>query len=265
MSRHAPALEAARLVKRYGTVTALAGIDLAAAHGEVLGLLGPNGAGKTTIIEILTGLRAPTGGRARVLGLDPVRQRAEVRERVAVQPQRAALFEHQTVAETLRLWASLHTDPADPEEVVERMGLTESRDVRAHRLSGGQRQRLLVGTALVSRPELLILDEPSTGMDPNARRDLWAAVRGHRDGGGTVLLSTHSMEEAAELCDRVALLDRGRLAALGTPADLVARHAPERADRGLGFGLEQVFRDLTGRSLADADAGTGFETTRGIR
>ncbi|GAA1459894.1 ABC transporter ATP-binding protein [Nocardiopsis exhalans] len=265
MSHHAPALEATGLVKRYGTVSALAGIDLTCAHGEILGLLGPNGAGKTTTIEILTGLRTPTGGRARVLGLDPVRRRAEVRERVAVQPQQAALFEHQTVMETLRLWASLHTDPAGPEEVVERMGLTASRDVRVHRLSGGQRQRLLVGTALVSRPELLILDEPSTGMDPNARLDLWAAVRGHRDGGGTVLLSTHSMEEAAELCDRVALLDRGSLAALGTPADLVSRHAPEQADRGLGFGLEQVFRDLTGRSLADADTETDAETTQETR
>ncbi|WP_017587692.1 ABC transporter ATP-binding protein [Nocardiopsis ganjiahuensis] len=254
MHHHAPALEAAGLVKRYGAVTALAGIDLTAARGEVLGLLGPNGAGKTTVVEILTGMRAPTAGTARVLGLDPVRQRAEVRTRVAVQPQHAALFERQTVTETLRLWASLHTDPADPEEVIGRMGLTGSRDVRVNRLSGGQRQRLLVGTALVSRPLLLVLDEPSTGMDPNARQDLWAAVRGHRDRGGTVLLSTHSMEEAAALCDRVALLDRGRVAALGTPAELVSRYAPGHADRGVGFGLEQVFRDLTGRTLADADA-----------
>lgn len=263
MSYRAPALETAGLVKRYGTVTALGGIDLTADHGEILGLLGPNGAGKTTVIEILTGLRAPSEGTARVLGLDPLRQRAEVRECVAVQPQHAALFEHQTVAETLRLWASLHTGPADPEEVIGRMGLTGSRDVRVHRLSGGQRQRLLVGTALVSRPRLLVLDEPSTGMDPNARQDLWAAVRGHRDEGGTVLLSTHSMEEAAELCDRVALLDRGRVTALGAPAALVSRYAPEQADRGVGFGLEQVFRDLTGRYPADAE--TASEPAQEIR
>ncbi len=254
MSHHSPALEAAGLVKRYGTVTALAGIDLTASHGEVLGLLGPNGAGKTTTIEILTGLRTPTEGTARVLGLDPVRQRAKVRACVAVQPQHAALFERQTVTETLRLWASLHTDPADPEEVIGRMGLTGSRDVRVNRLSGGQRQRLLVGTALVSRPRLLVLDEPSTGMDPLARQDLWTALLGHRDKGGTVLLSTHSMEEAAALCDRVAILDRGRVAALGTPAELVAGHAPGQAHRGVGFGLEQVFRDLTGRTLDDAES-----------
>ena len=262
MSHQAPALEAASLVKRYGTVSALAGIDLTAAHGEILGLLGPNGAGKTTAIEILVGLRAPTEGTARVLGLDPVRQRDAVRQRVAVQPQSTALFERQTVAETLRLWASLHPDPADPEEIVERMGLTGSRDIRVGKLSGGQRQRLLVGTALVSGPRLLVLDEPSTGMDPNARRDLWTAIRTHRDGGGTTLLSTHSMEEAADLCDRVALLDRGRVTALGTPADLVAEHVPEHADRGVGYGLELIFRDLTGRSFADADAETVPEEAR---
>ncbi|GAB3695358.1 hypothetical protein GCM10028793_17340 [Nocardiopsis oceani] len=262
MIHQAPALETSGLVKRYGAVTALAGIDLTASQGEIFGLLGPNGAGKTTTIEILAGLRSPTEGTARTLGLDPIRERAEIRACVSVQPQKAALFERQTVAETLQLWASLYPAPDDPAEVVERMGLAGSRDVRVGKLSGGQRQRLLVGTALISRPRLLVLDEPSTGMDPNARHDLWTAIRAHRDGGGTTLLSTHSMEEAAELCDRVALLDRGRTTALGRPDDLVAEHVPEHASRGTGFSLEQLFRDRTGRSFADADAESTPEEVR---
>lgn len=227
-----PAVLVEGLVKRYpardGTVTAVAGIDLAITEGEVFGLLGPNGAGKTTTIEALVGLRAPTEGRVRVLGLDPVAERDPIRRTVAVQPQKAEVFEHQTVVELLRAWAALYPDPADPEEVIERMGLTAARDVRAGKLSGGQRQRLLVGTALVSQPRVLVLDEPSTGMDPNAREELWEAVRMHSLAGRTVLLSTHSMEEASILCDRVAVLDGGRVVAQGTPAELVATHAPEQ-------------------------------------
>lgn len=227
-----PAILVEGLIKRYpargGTVTAVAGIDLAITEGEVFGLLGPNGAGKTTTIEALVGLRTPTEGRVRVLGLDPVAQRDAIRRTVAVQPQQAEVFEHQTVVELLRTWAALHPDPADPEDIIEQMGLTAARDVRAGKLSGGQRQRLLVGTALVSQPRVLVLDEPSTGMDPNAREELWEAVRMHSLAGGTVLLSTHSMEEASILCDRVAVLDGGRVVAHGTPADLVATHAPEQ-------------------------------------
>ncbi|MEY9214107.1 ABC transporter ATP-binding protein [Thermobifida halotolerans] len=232
MAPTGPAVVIERLVKRYpapgGGVTAVAGIDLTIGDGEIFGLLGPNGAGKTTTIETLVGLRTPTEGTVRVLGFDPVRQRDEIRRSVAVQPQQAAVFEFQTVAELLRAWASFYPDAADPDEVIERMGLTRSRDVRVARLSGGQRQRLLVGAALISRPGLLVLDEPSTGMDPNAREELWEAIRAHRDTGGTVLLSTHSMEEAEELCDRVAILDRGRIVACGAPEELVREHAPEQ-------------------------------------
>ncbi|GAA3977832.1 ABC transporter ATP-binding protein [Thermobifida alba] len=232
MTPTGPAVVIEKLVKRYpgpgGGVTAVAGIDLTIADGEIFGLLGPNGAGKTTTIETLVGLRRPTEGTVRVLGLDPVRQRAEVRRVVAVQPQQASVFEFQTVAELLHFWASCHPDPADPEEIIERMGLTGSRDVRTAKLSGGQRQRLLVGTALVSRPRLLVLDEPSTGMDPNSREELWAAVRAHRDAGGTVLLSTHSMEEAEALCDRVAIVDRGRIVACGPPRNWCTSTSPNR-------------------------------------
>ncbi|MET9870734.1 ABC transporter ATP-binding protein [Streptomyces sp. NPDC006386] len=212
----------------HGDVVALAGIDLSVRPGEIFGLLGPNGAGKTTTIETLVGLRRPTAGSVRVLGFDPVAQRDEIRKYVAIQPQHAAVFEQQTVAELLRVWASLYPDPEAPDVIIDRMGLSASRDVRVSKLSGGQRQRLLVGTALISRPRLLVLDEPSTGMDPNARQELWDAIRAHRGSGGTVLLSTHSMEEAEMLCDRVAVLHRGTVAACGTPQDLISTHAPER-------------------------------------
>ncbi|MGI5450607.1 ABC transporter ATP-binding protein [Streptomyces sp. CA-243310] len=230
--RHDAAILLENVTKRYpgpdGDIVALAGIDLSVRPGEIFGLLGPNGAGKTTTIETLVGLRRPTGGTVRVLGYDPVAQRDEIRKYVAIQPQHAAVFEQQTVAELLRVWASLYPDPESPDTIIARMGLSASRDVRVSKLSGGQRQRLLVGTALISRPRLLVLDEPSTGMDPNARQELWDAVRTHRGAGGTVLLSTHSMEEAEVLCDRVAVLHKGRVAACGTPQDLINTHAPER-------------------------------------
>ncbi|MFI0978261.1 ABC transporter ATP-binding protein [Streptomyces sp. NPDC021093] len=231
-SLHDAAILLENVIKRYssphGDVVALAGIDLSVQPGEIFGLLGPNGAGKTTTIETLVGLRRPTGGTVRVLGYDPVAQRDEIRKVVAIQPQHAAVFEQQTVAELLQVWASLYPDPETPAAIIDRMGLSASRDVRVAKLSGGQRQRLLVGTALISRPRLLVLDEPSTGMDPNARKELWDAIRVHRGSGGTVLLSTHSMEEAEMLCDRVAVLHKGRVAACGTPQDLISTHAPER-------------------------------------
>ncbi|MFI6597066.1 ABC transporter ATP-binding protein [Nonomuraea sp. NPDC050536] len=216
------------VVKRYDALAAMDGITLTIDSGEIFGFLGPNGAGKTTSIETLAGLRRPTSGRVMVFGFDPVAQRDEVRRLVAIQPQHAALFEHQTVAELLRVWASFYPDPADPEEIIQRLGLGDSRDVRVRKLSGGQRQRLLVGTALISRPRLLVLDEPSTGMDPNARQDLWAAIRAYREAGGTALLSTHSMEEAETLCDRVAILHQGKVVALGEPTELILRHSPEQ-------------------------------------
>ncbi len=242
----APAVEIRGFVKRYTPrkgepTTAVDRLDLHVEHGSIHGLLGPNGAGKTTTIETLVGLRAPTAGTVRVLGVDPRADRDHIRRTVAVQPQHAAVFNHQTVAELLRAWASFHPEPDDPDAVIERMGLTSSRDVRVHRLSGGQRQRLLVGTALVSRPRLLVLDEPSTGLDPNAREDLWEAVRAYRADGGTVLLSTHSMEEAAALCDRMSVLDHGRIAAEGTAEGLVEEHAP-------GGTLADVFRTVTTRA-----------------
>jgi len=227
-----PAVVFDRVVKRYEregrAFNAVDHADLSVEPGEIFGLLGPNGAGKTTSIEIIAGLRRPTSGTVRVLGLDPAAERDRLRRVLAIQPQHAALFEQQTVAELLRVWASFYPDPEHPDHVITRLGLDEARNVRVAKLSGGQRQRLLVATALISRPKLLVLDEPSTGLDPAARQELWNAIRSRIADGGTVLLSTHSMEEAATLCDRVAILHKGRVVACGTPAELVRRHAPER-------------------------------------
>ncbi|MFI9809864.1 ABC transporter ATP-binding protein [Streptomyces sp. NPDC052301] len=218
------AVQVTGLVKRYGDKTAVDGLSLQVAQGEVFGLLGPNGAGKTTTIETIVGLRVATAGKVEVLGLDPVVDRAELRRHVGIQPQQAAVFDHLTVVETLRLWRSFHREGADTEEVIARLGLQECRTVRVGRLSGGQRQRVLVAASLISRPRLLVLDEPATGLDPNARQELWQAIRDHRAADRTVLMSTHSMEEAESLCDRVAIVDHGRVIACGTPESLVRRH-----------------------------------------
>ncbi|WP_406053760.1 ABC transporter ATP-binding protein [Streptomyces sp. NBC_01077] len=211
-----------------GDITAVDNVNLGVLPGEIFGLLGPNGAGKTTSIEIMMGLRAPSSGTVRILGIDPSRERDKLRSCAAIQPQQAALFENQTVAELLRTWASLYPEPDSVDSVISRMGLQGARDVRVSKLSGGQRQRLLVGTALISRPKVLVLDEPSTGLDPNARQELWDAIRMHADSGGTTLLSTHSMEEAEMLCDRVAILFQGRVVACGDPHTLMRNHAPEQ-------------------------------------
>ncbi|QWF82046.1 ABC transporter ATP-binding protein [Amycolatopsis sp. CA-230715] len=235
MTPEEPVVRFEEVVKRYpgpaGEVVVLDGVRLTVGRGEVFGLLGPNGAGKTTSIEIMVGLRKADSGLVRVLGLDPVARRDEIRARVAIQPQQAAVFEHQTVIELLSTWASFYPEPDSPETVLAKMGLSESRDKKIAKLSGGQKQRVLVGLALVSRPRLLVLDEPSTGMDPNARQELWDGLRAYRDEGGTVLLSTHSMEEAQLLCDRVAVLHRGRTVACGPPGELIREHAPDREIR----------------------------------
>ncbi|HJS25197.1 MAG TPA: ABC transporter ATP-binding protein [Pyrinomonadaceae bacterium] len=216
------ALRCSGLVKRFTDVTAVNGLDLEVFAGECFGLLGPNGAGKTTTVEILEGLTASDEGIVELLGQhwnsgdDRV-----LRERIGVQLQETQLAEKVTVVETLRLFRSFYKRGHSVDEVIQTVGLEEKRNARVGKLSGGQKQRLAVACALVSDPELLFLDEPTTGLDPQARLSLWDIVEKFRAGGGTILLTTHYMEEASRLCDRVAIMDHGKVIALGTPAELI--------------------------------------------
>jgi ABC-2 type transport system ATP-binding protein len=215
-----------RKVYRKGreAVHAVDGLDLEVQRGEVFGLLGPNGAGKTTTVEMCEGLLAPTSGALRVLGLDWRRDHRELRQRIGVTLQETIFLEKQTVREIIALFRSFYSGRGrSVEGCIELLDLGEKARTRTVHLSGGQRQRLAVACALVGDPELLFLDEPTTGLDPQSRRRLWDVIRGLRADGRTVLLTTHYMEEAAHLCDRVGIVDRGRLIALGTPAALVAQ------------------------------------------
>jgi ABC-2 type transport system ATP-binding protein len=210
------------LVKRYGAVVAVDGVDLEVCRGECFGLLGPNGAGKTTTIEILEGLLAPDAGEVTLLGRSWARDGHYLRERIGIHLQETQLNEKLTVEETLRLFRSFYRDGPDVDELAALVELGSKRRSRVGRLSGGQKQRVAVACALAGRPEVLFLDEPTVGLDPQSRRQLWALFQRFRDAGGTILITTHYMEEAAALCDRVAVMDRGRVIALGTPAALVA-------------------------------------------
>ena len=212
------------VTRRFGEREILRGIDLEVRTGEVFGVIGPNGAGKTTALEIVAGLREPTSGTARVLGLDPARDRTELTRLLSVQPQAAALFPTLTVFETLELFAALWPDSRDPEETLARFGLEGSRRTGASKLSGGQLRRLLIALAVIGNPRIVVLDEPAAGLDPVARRDLWTLIRSLRGTGTTILLTTHLMTEAAELCDRIAVLVEGRILAVGSPSELVAAH-----------------------------------------
>jgi ABC-2 type transport system ATP-binding protein len=216
------ALRCEGLVKRFADVTAVDGLDLQVFTGECFGLLGPNGAGKTTTIEILEGLTTADEGFVELLGQQWSKgdDRA-LRERIGVQLQETQLAEKVTVVETVRLFRSFYKRGHGVEEVIRTVALEEKRNARVGKLSGGQKQRLAVACALVSDPELLFLDEPTTGLDPQARLSLWDIVEKFRNGGGTILLTTHYMEEATRLCDRVAIMDHGKVIALGTPAELI--------------------------------------------
>jgi ABC-2 type transport system ATP-binding protein len=219
-----PAIHCRDLVKRYGSVVAVAGLDLTVETGECFGLLGPNGAGKTTCIEILEGLTVPDAGAVEVLGRSwsDGREARALRERLGIQLQETQLADKLTVEETLRLFRSFYRRSHTVEEVLGLVELEEKRSSWVGKLSGGQKQRLSVACALVSRPELLFLDEPTTGLDPQSRRQLWDIIARFRAAGGTLLLTTHYMEEAERLCDRVAIMDHGRVIAQGSPRALIA-------------------------------------------
>jgi ABC-2 type transport system ATP-binding protein len=221
VSAVAQAIVVSDLTKSYGDVQAVRGVSFDVAEGEVFGLLGPNGAGKTTTVEILEGYRRRDGGAATVLGLDPGDAPRELRERVGVVLQQSELSPLLTVRETHRMFAGYYANPRDIDEVIELVGLTEKRDARVKSLSGGQKRRLDLGVALVGNPELVFLDEPTTGFDPAARRAAWELIRALRALGTTILLTTHYLDEAQQLADRVAVLRDGRIVRQGSPADLI--------------------------------------------
>ena len=214
--------------KRYGRTTAVDDVSFAVHQGEIFGLIGPNGAGKTTTMECVEGLRSPDRGVISVLGMNPVRDAYRLQERIGVQLQEAQLQKRIKVWEAVDLWASLYRNPVDGHRLLEQLGMREKRNAWFMTLSGGQKQRLFIALALIHDPELVFLDELTTGLDPQARRAIWDLVRGIRDRGKTVVLTTHLMEEAERLCDRVAVIDHGRIVDVGTPAQLIGRHCPER-------------------------------------
>jgi len=221
-----PAVEVSDLVKIFpapggGELRAVDGVSFEVETGEIFGILGPNGAGKTTTLEIIEGLREPTSGTTRVLGLDSRRDRDRMLERIGVQLQASAYFDNLTLAEILELFGSFYPAAYDPSYLLGRVGLDEKRGAKIKELSGGQAQRFSIVAALVNAPQVVFLDEPTTGLDPQARRNLWDVVRDIRADGATVVLTTHYMEEAEELCDRVAIIDHGKIRALDTPAGLV--------------------------------------------
>ena len=226
-----PVILVRSLEKRYGDVAAVDGVSFEVARGEVFGLLGPNGAGKTTTVEILEGLRVPDAGHVTVLGIDVRRDAGALKERIGVALQTAALYPKLTVSELLELFASFYRRSRPVGELLELLDLGEKRGSQTKDLSGGQRQRLSVALALVNEPELVFLDEPTTGLDPAARRSLWDIVEDLKAKGTSVLLTTHYLEEAEILCDRVAIMDHGRILELGTVDELVARRFQERAVR----------------------------------
>ncbi len=255
----------------YGETEAVRGIDLEVMPGEVFAFLGPNGAGKTTTVEILEGYRRRTGGEVSVLGEDPQRAGRGWRERIGIVLQSCRLDPYLTVRESLDLYAGYYRSPRPTDEVIALVGLEGKADERARKLSGGQQRRLDVGMALVGDPELLFLDEPTTGFDPSARRQAWDVIAGLRDLGKTVFLTTHYMDEAQRLADRVTIIAAGEIVARGTPADLGRRRQGETTIRYRRDGEEvavetsdpvRMLHDLTGKALANGHTLEGLEVTR---
>ena len=245
-----PAVRCDALTKRYGDVVAVDGLSLTVRRGECFGLLGPNGAGKTTTIEILEGLLAPDAGDVEVLGLRWRTHEDELRQRLGIQLQETQLADKLTVEETLRLFRAFYHRGRTIDELLRIVELDGKRASWVGKLSGGQKQRLAVACALAGAPDLLFLDEPTTGLDPQSRRQLWGVLERFRKGGGTIVLTTHYMDEAEALCDRVAVVDHGRLIALGTPQELIGTLVAPRVVTQHGT-LEDVFVSLTGRHLRD--------------
>ena len=262
----AAAVDVVDLEKRYGDVRAVDGISFSIDTGEVFGLLGPNGAGKTTTVEVLEGYRQADGGDVRVLGVDPWRDGPRLRPRMGVMLQEGGLYPGIRPLEALRLFASYYDDPDDPDRLLDVVGLRDAERTLVRRLSGGQQQRLSLALALVGRPSLVFLDEPTAGMDPHARATTWALVRELRDRGATVVLTTHAMDEAEQLCDRVGIVHHGRLVACGAPSALAADAGNdvrfsaatgldvEKLAHALEIGLDRVREARPGEYVVDVPA-----------
>jgi ABC-2 type transport system ATP-binding protein len=252
-----PVIQVSGIRKTYGQTVAVDEVSFEVNDGEIFGLIGPNGAGKTTTMECIEGLRKPDRGSISVLGLDPFHQVYKLQERIGVQLQQAQLQKRIKVWEAVNLWASLYRKKViDGEHLLEQLGLTDKRNAWFMNLSGGQKQRLFIALALINDPEVVFLDELTTGLDPQSRRAIWELVRGIRERGKTVFLTTHLMEEAERLCDRVAIIEHGRIIDIDTPEKLVERHCPERtvvlatADPG----AEERFRAIPGvEAVSHAD------------
>jgi len=266
-----PVISIKGLRMSYGSTEAVRGIDLDVHRGEIFAFLGPNGAGKTTTVEILEGYRKRSGGEVTVLGEDPERAGREWRERIGIVLQSGRLDPYLTVRESLDLYAGYFRNPRPSEDVIALIGLEGKTDERTGRLSGGQQRRLDVGMALIGDPELLFLDEPTTGFDPSARRQAWDVIAGLRDLGKTVFLTTHYMDEAQRLADRVTIIAAGQIVARGTPQDLGERESGETTIRYRSGGREvvmqtttpvQALHELTAKALADGEQLEGLEVTR---
>jgi ABC-2 type transport system ATP-binding protein len=267
------AIEVRGLCKRYGDFEALRGIDVSVTRGEVFGLLGPNGAGKTTTVEILEGYRERSEGEVTVLGHDPARRALALRRRIGIVLQSAGIYGHLTAREALRHWAGFYPRPRDPEEVLALVGLRDSGDVRARKLSGGQLRRLDFALALVGDPELIFLDEPTTGFDPEARRAAWETIRSLKALGKTILLTTHYLDEAQALADRVAIIRDGKIVVEGAPSELGAGSGGAlyrvRYRNGSGSLVERetedpttLLHDLTSAALARGERLEALTVTR---
>ena len=259
-----PVIQVSGIHKRYGRLVAVDDVSFDVHREEIFGLIGPNGAGKTTTMECVEGLRRPDRGSISVLSLDPIRDVYRLQDRIGVQLQEAQLQKRIKVWEAIDLWASLYRKPvAHRDRLLEQLGLADKRDAWFMTLSGGQKQRLFIALALINDPEVVFLDELTTGLDPQARRAIWDLVRGIRARGKTVFLTTHLMEEAERLCDRVAIIDHGRIVDIDTPSGLIARHCPERTVllSTDDAGAEERFRALQG--VRDVSLVDGRLTIRG--
>jgi ABC-2 type transport system ATP-binding protein len=252
-----PIIEVENLHKRYGSTIAVDDVSFTVERGEIFGILGRNGAGKTTTVECVEGLRVPDAGTVRVFGLDPRRDRAELTRRLGAQLQQSAVQERLKVREAIDLYASFYENPADGDELIEVLGLADKLDVQYRKLSGGQQQRLSIALALIGEPEVAVLDELTSGLDPQARRDTWDLIGRVRDRGVTIILVTHFMDEAERLCDRLALIDSGRTVAIDTPRGLVRR---VNSEQRLRFLPTAEFDD---RLLSDLPNVTGVSRVNG--